>query len=89
MANNMDLGRPKGLGIERFAWELGNANKRLFVALMFCIVALIGTNLAWTVYFTQYSAEVVTIEAEQEADGLGRNYIIGGDYGNEAEGEDN
>lgn len=79
---------PKGLGIDRFAWEMGNANKRLFIALIFSMAITVLSNLAWTIYFNQYSAEIVTIEAEQEADGLGRNYIIGGDYGDEAKSQD-
>ena len=41
----------------------------------------IGTNIAWAVYECQYSTELVTIEAQQEADADSTNYIIGGNYG--------
>ena len=82
---------PKGLGIDRLAWELGNANKRLFIALIFSMLALIGTNLAWTIYFSSFATETVMIEADQECDGLSKAIIVGGDYGYgcETESKDN
>lgn len=81
---------PKGLGIDRFAWEMGKANKRLFTALMFSMAITVLSNLAWTIYFSQFNTEVIEIEADQECDGLSKAYIIGGDYcyGDETAGKD-
>lgn len=56
---------------------------RLWVTIVLLIVLLVGTNLAWIVYESQF--EDVCVEAEQ--DGSGVNVVGGGDviYGAESE----
>lgn len=57
---------------------------RLWVTIVLLIVLLVGTNLAWIVYESQF--EDVHIEAEQ--DGNGVNMVGGGDVTYGAESED-
>jgi hypothetical protein len=54
--------------------------KRLWILLILLIVLLVGSNVAWIAYESQFTEEVVTteIEAEQEAED-GSNYVVGGD----------
>lgn len=56
---------------------------RLWAIIVLLIVLLVGTNLAWIVYESQF--EDVCVEAEQ--DGSGVNVVGGGDviYGAESE----
>lgn len=64
--------------------------KRMYIIILFLIVSLIGTNLGWLYYERQFeTCETTTIKAEQEANGNSNNYIIGGDYAREAEGDNN
>lgn len=75
--------------IEAFGSRLERANKRLFILNLILIVSLILSNLCWTFYVHSFEQETsVIIEAEQEADSDGTNYIIGGDYG-KTEGKGN
>ena len=60
-------------------------NKRMFIIIIILVITLIGTNLGWLYYESQF--EDITIKAEQQADDQGNNYVIGGNYG-EAEGND-
>lgn len=65
-------------------------NKRLWIVILVLIGALIGTNLAWIIYESQFEDIVETetiIEAEQ--DGTGINIVGGGDVNYGAESEDN
>lgn len=61
----------------------------LVKVIIFSWIVTILTNLGWAVYECQYSTELVTIEAQQESDNDSSNYIIGGNYGDKAESEDN
>ena len=64
------------------------ANKRLFIVIIILIVSLIASNLAWTIYESQFET-IVTTEIEQDTgDGYGNNYIVGGDYHGAAESKD-
>ena len=65
--------------------RLERTNKRLFILSVILIIALIVTNSLWTVYEAQF--KTISIEAEQTADGDSNNYIVGGNYGSEAESE--
>lgn len=67
--------------------RLERANKRLFILCVILIIALFVTNGLWVAYESQF--KTISIEAEQEADGDSNNYIIGGNYGSETEGEGN
>lgn len=62
-------------------------NKRLWILCIILSVMLVLTNIGWVVYESQFTDEYVSIEAEQETDGGGDNYVVGGDYGNTAESQ--
>lgn len=51
--------------------RLERANKRNFILILVLIVALIGSNLAWTIYESQYEDVVTTVTQSGEADGNG------------------
>ena len=56
-------------------------NKRLWIVILVLIVALIGTNLAWIIYESQFeTVETITEEydIQQEAEGGNNNSIING-----------
>lgn len=63
------------------------SNRRLWCLCILLIVLLIGSNAGWIYYESQFTDVITEIEAEQEADGYGRNYIVGGDYGNKTKSE--
>lgn len=67
--------------------RLERTNKRLFIVTIILIIVLLVTNGLWITYETQF--ETISIEAEQEADGDSNNYVIGGNYGWETEGQGN
>jgi hypothetical protein len=53
--------------------------KRLWILLVLLIVLLVGSNVAWTIYESQFEYETVTeIDADQETED-GNNYVVGGD----------
>ena len=60
---------------------------RLWTLAVLLVILLVGTNIAWVAYESQY--DDVSITAEQTADGESNNFAIGGDYlGGEAKGND-
>ena len=63
--------------------------KRLWIIIIILIGLLCATNFAWLVYESQFEDISTSIEAEQETDGGGNNFLVGGDldYGNETESE--
>ena len=69
--------------------RMERANKRLWIALLIMIVAFIGSNAGWLFYESQFEDVVTTVEAEQETDDGGNNYIVGGNYNGEPESESN
>lgn len=53
--------------------------KRLWIAIILLIVLLVGSNIAWTIYESQFEYETVTeIDSKQETKN-GSNYVVGGD----------
>lgn len=65
-------------------------NKRLWILCLVLAVMLVLTNLGWVIRESQYAVtESTVIQAEQEADGNSNNYIVGGDYGSETDGQNN
>lgn len=54
--------------------------KRLWILLILLVVLLVGSNIAWIAYESQFADEVITteIDAEQETTD-GNNYVVGGD----------
>ena len=65
--------------------------KRLWILCIILIVLLAITNAGWIIYESQFDdyVETTQIEAEQEADGNGSNYVVGGNYYGEADSESN
>lgn len=59
--------------------RMERANKRLWIVILILIVALVGSNLAWTFYENQFTDEVTTVE--QEADWEKGNVIMNGTGG--------
>ena len=54
-------------------------SKRLVAVIILLILLLVGSNIGWLVYESQFEDYVITQEVEQEADN-GENHFIGGDY---------
>ena len=77
------------------AWHEGDmarmerANKRLWVIIIILIVALIGSNAAWIYYESQFEEISTQIEAEQETNDGGDNYVVGGDFYEPSESKGN
>lgn len=64
--------------------------RRLWIAVLVLIVALLATNGAW-VYFESQFEDVVTTtqEVKQDTDSGGSNNFVGGDYYGTADSENN
>lgn len=63
-------------------------NRRLWIAVILLIILLVGSNIAWLIYESQFERyEETTIDATQ--DGKGINIIGGGNVTYGAEGNDN
>ena len=64
--------------------------KRLWILLLVLIVLLAGSNAAWIYYESQWETiETTSTEIEQDTDGGGNNYVIGGDFNGEAKSQNN
>ena len=63
--------------------------KRLWIIIIMLVVLLFGTNAAWIYYESQFSVEETHTEIEQDTDGGGNNYVVGGDFNGEAKGQNN
>lgn len=92
----MTEGENKALEIVKFAHEQEAVRqertiKRLWILCIILVVLLAITNAGWIIYESQFEdyVETTQIEAEQEADGNGSNYVVGGDYYGEADSESN
>ena len=62
--------------------------KRLWIVIILLIVMLVGTNVGWLIYESQFEDLVITQEVEQDADN-GENHFIGGDYIGETDNQNN
>jgi len=62
--------------------------KRLWILLLVLIALLAGSNAAWIYYESQFSVETTSTEIEQDTDGGGNNYVVGGDFNGETKGQD-
>lgn len=60
--------------------------KRLWILLLVLIVLFVGSNAAWIYYESQWEV-VQETEIEQDTDGGGNNYVVGGDFNGEAKGQ--
>ena len=63
-------------------------SKRLVAIIILLILLLVGSNIGWLVYESQFEDYVITQEVEQEADN-GENHFIGGDYIGETKSQNN
>lgn len=63
-------------------------NKSLVWIIVLLICLLVGSNIGWLIYESQFEEYTITQEVEQEADN-GENHFIGGDYIGEAESKNN
>lgn len=62
--------------------------KRLWILLLVLVVLFVGSNLAWVWYESRFEDSVETsYDIEQDTDGGGNNYVVGGDFNGEAKGE--
>jgi len=55
--------------------RLERTNRRMFIVVLVLVVALIGSNLAWLYYESQFSK---TVKIEQEAESDNGNVILNG-----------
>lgn len=57
--------------------------KRLWIVILILIFLLVGTNVGWLYYESQFETveETTTQEVKQKADGNSSNSFIGGDNG--------
>lgn len=53
--------------------------KRLWITILILVFLLLGTNLAWLYYESQFEQVTETTTVEQDADGESNNSFIGGD----------
>ena len=64
--------------------ETAKANSlKWFIICLVLIILLVGSNIGWLVYESQFEEYTITQEVEQDADN-GENNFIGGDYNGEA-----
>lgn len=82
----------KGTNIPYIAYESAMSrferiNRRLWIALILVIILLVGSNIAWLIYESQYEYYETNIEADQDGDGI--NIVGGGDVSYGAESESN
>lgn len=74
------------VAFESITTKLETANRRLWILLLVLVVLLFGSNAAWIYYESQWQV-VQETEIEQDTDGGGNNYIVGGDFNGEAKGQ--
>lgn len=71
--------------------ETAKANSlKWFIICLVLIVLLVGSNIGWLVYESQFEdvVEITTQEVEQDAEN-GENHFVGGDIIGETENKDN
>lgn len=75
---------------ENLRAQMSAINARLIRVIVLLIFLLVGSNIAWLYYESQFVTETTHMEIEQDTDGGGDNYVVGRDltYG-KAESEDN
>ena len=64
--------------------------RRLWILLLAMLFLLVGTNGLWIYYESQWQViQTTSTEIEQDTDGGGNNYVIGGDFNGEAKDKEN
>lgn len=87
--NCSDCGKAE---VSRFAFEstmtrMERANRRLWIVVLALIVLLVGSNIAWLYYESQFETVETTTEIQQDTEGGGNNYVVGGNYNGYAENQ--
>lgn len=85
--NNISDNRISYLVYESSLMRADKTNVRLWILCIILTALLVITNGAWIYYESQFEDKYIEIEAEQQADGNSNNYVVGGDYGGETNGE--
>ena len=89
--NERDM--PKAYLIDALVASHERTNRRSFIEKMVILAMFIITNLAWTIAYNEllssYSTDTTVIEAEQDADMFGSNFIINGELDGETTSTDN
>ena len=62
--------------------------RRLVRVIVLLIVLLVGSNALWLWHDSQYAVDRTITEIEQDTDGGGNNYVVGGNFNGEAEDKD-
>lgn len=62
--------------------------KRLWIVVILLIVLLVGSNIGWLAYESQFEDVITIQEVEQDTDG-GNNSFVGGDYYGTSKSTDN
>ena len=62
--------------------------KKLWIVVILLIVLLVGSNIGWLAYESQFEDVVTIQEVEQDTDG-GNNSFVGGDYYGTSKSTDN
>ena len=68
--------------------KLTTVIKRLWIMLLVLVFLLVGTNLAWLYYESQFENVSIEQEVQQESDGDGSNSFVGGDYYSKPDNKD-
>lgn len=63
--------------------------RRLVRVIVLLIVLLVGSNALWLWHDRMYAVERTITEIEQDTDGGGNNYVVGGNFNGEAEDQEN
>jgi len=65
---------------EGIVTRLERTNKRLWILCIILIISLIGSNLAWIYYESQWQYDEIVTTQDVDQDGSGTNSFVGGDY---------
>ena len=72
--------------------RLERTNKRMWILVLLLVIALVGSNVGWILYESQFTDEVYSYELTQDAADGGTNTftensvrLVGGDYNGEAD----
>lgn len=63
--------------------------RRLWILLIILLLLFVGTNAGWIYYESQFEiVETTTTDIDQFTRDGGNNFIVGGDFGGETDGQD-
>lgn len=65
---------------EGIVTRLERTNKRLWILCIILIVSLIGSNIAWIYYESQWQYDEIVTTQDVDQDGSGINSFVDGDY---------